>query len=233
MSAHKKTAIFGDSILKGIQLNPITNRFHVNNNIGYDIIEKKHSLEISNYSKFGCTVTKGYSLITQRINNNTLSCDTIIMNFGGNDCDYNWKAVSEAPDDIHLPTTPIDVFSDTYRMIISQLKEKGICPVVTTLPPLEPQRFFDWFCSGLDKAAVLKWLGSINAIYRAQENYSRVVEKIAHETNVPIIDIRGAFLQHARIESFICDDGAHPNTEGQKIITETLMEFADKQFTTA
>ena len=228
MSTPKKIAIFGDSILKGVQLDPINKRLHINNHIDYDMIGKIHSLEISNYSKLGCTVSKGYSLIEQRLNNKALVCDAIIMDFGGNDCDFDWKAISEKPDDIHLPNTPIDVFIDTYRMIIDQLNKKGIRPILTTLPPLEPQKFFDWFCNGLDKENILRWLGSINAIYRAQENYSRAVEKIALETNTMIIDIRGAFLQHKRVDALICDDGTHPNTEGQRIITGAFMEFADR-----
>ena len=228
MTIPKRIAVFGDSILKGIQIDPQNKRFHVNNHIDYEMIEKKHSLEISNYSKFGCTVTKGYSSILKRLSNNTLSCDAIIMDFGGNDCDYDWKAISEAPDENHLPKTPIDVFTDTYKKIIAQLNENGIRPILTTLPPLEPQKFFDFFCDGLNKEVVLKWLGSVNSIYRAQEHYSRAVEKIAAETNTPIIDIRGAFLAHKRIDMFICDDGTHPNTEGQKLISRALMEFTDQ-----
>jgi lysophospholipase L1-like esterase len=227
MNIPKRIALFGDSILKGIQTNPQNKRFHIDNHIDYDLIEKKHSLEILNYAKFGNTVTKGFSSISKRLSNNTLLCDAIIMDFGGNDCDYDWKAISEAPDEIHLPRTPIDVFINTYKMIIAKLNENGIRPILTTLPPLEPQKFFDWFCGGLNKEAVLDWLGSINTIYRTQENYSRAVEKIAAETNTPIIDIRGAFLRHKRADKFICDDGTHPNTEGQKLISGALMEFID------
>ena len=228
MTIPKRIAVFGDSILKGIQIDPQNKRFHVNNHIDYEMIEKKHSLEISNYSKFGCTVTKGYESIIKRLNNNTLSCDAIIMDFGGNDCDYDWKAISEAPNENHSPKIPIEVFTDTYKKIIAQLNENGIRPILTTLPPLEPQKFFDFFCDGLNKEVVLKWLGSVNSIYRAQETYSRAVEKIAAETNTHIIDIRGAFLAHKRIDMFICDDGTHPNTEGQKLISKALMEFTDK-----
>ena len=75
---------------------------------------------------------------------------------------------------------------------------------------------------------MLKWLGSVNAIYRVQEHYSRLVEKIAAETNTLIVDLRGAFLKHRRIEGFLCEDGTHPNTEGQKIITEAFLDFAEK-----
>ncbi|MCL2695729.1 MAG: hypothetical protein FWE69_05330 [Clostridiales bacterium] len=98
---------------------------------------------------------------------------------------------------------------------------------MTTLPPLDAQRFFDWFCNGLNRANVLKWLESVETIYRWQEHYSRTVEKIAAETNTLLVDVRGAFLEHGRLKRFLCKDGAHPNTEGQKIITGAFLEFID------
>jgi lysophospholipase L1-like esterase len=112
--------------------------------------------------------------------------------------------------------------------MIAILKEKGIVPVLTTLPPLDPQRFFDWFCKGLNAENVLKWLGNVGTIYRQQEKYSRTVEKIALETGAYLVDLRGAFLAHKRIDHLLCADGTHPNTEGQKVITAAFLDFAEK-----
>ena len=223
----KKVEIFGDSILRGVQVNPNNMRYHVNNNIDLELIGKKYELDINNRSKFGCTVTKGYSLLERYLRDDHL-CDTILMGYGGNDCDFDWKAISKNPDDEHLPNTPINIFIDTYNRIIELLNKKGILLILTNLTPLEPQRFFDWFCNGLDKENILKWLGTINTIYRFQEYYSSIIEKIAIKTNTRLIDLRGAFLKHRRIDSFLCEDGTHPSTQGQKIITEAFLCFAEK-----
>jgi len=51
--------IFGDSILKGIQINPKNMRYHVDNNIDVETIEKNHFWEIKNFSRLGCTITQG------------------------------------------------------------------------------------------------------------------------------------------------------------------------------
>jgi lysophospholipase L1-like esterase len=149
------------------------------------------------------------------------------MDFGGNDCDFDWKAVSERPDEEHLPNTPLDVFKDTYYKIITLLKKHGIRPIMTTLPPLDAQKFFHWFCSGLDKSNVLKWLGDMYIIYRWQESYSRAAEKIAADTNTLIVDLRGAFLESRSLQRLLCEDGTHPNTEGHGVITQTFLEFID------
>jgi len=220
--------VYGDSILRGVQLDETDKRYHINNNIDVGLLEEKFRLCISNFSKFGCTITKAFSLIEKRFKNNgeKEKCDAIILNLGGNDCDFDWKAVSENPEIEHLPNTPLDTFIETYRKIIEFLKEKGIKPIITTLPPLDAQKFFDWFCGGLEKKAdVLKWLGGVEAIYRWQENYSRTIEKLAEETGALLVDIRGAFLKYRKLEPLLCADGTHPNTEGQKVITQSFLDF--------
>jgi len=221
----KSVEIFGDSILKGIQINPNNMRYHVDNNIDIETIEKNNFLQIKNFSRLGCTITQGIALIEKRLKGDNSVCDAIIMDYGGNDSDFKWKEIAECPENEHLPNTPLDVFAETYHKIIRMLKEKGIRPILTTLPPLSAQKFFNWFCNGLNKENILKWLGSVEAIYRWQENYSRVVEKIADETNTLLVDLRGAFLKHRRIENLMCEDGTHPNTEGQKIITQAFLDF--------
>ncbi|PKM50182.1 MAG: SGNH/GDSL hydrolase family protein [Firmicutes bacterium HGW-Firmicutes-7] len=217
--------LFGDSILKGVQINPVNKRYHVDNHIDIEMLSKSYSMQIKNYSYMGCTVTKGKKLIEKRLETN-IECDAIIMDYGGNDCDYNWNAISENPKMTHLPNTPIELFKETYYSIINMLKGKGILPIMTTLPPLEPRRFFEWFCRDLNKANILEFLGNVNKIYDHQESYSRIIEEIAHETHVPLIDLRESFLKAGNIGELLCEDGTHPNTLGQKVITSSLNDFA-------
>lgn len=113
-----------------------------------------------------------------------------------------------------------------YREMIVRLRLHGITPVVTTLPPLEPERFFNWWCRDLDQEAVRRWLGCVCNIYAHQENYSRAVERLARETQTPLVDLRGAFLAHGHVERLLCEDGTHPNSAGQALIGQTFRDFA-------
>jgi lysophospholipase L1-like esterase len=220
----RNVGIFGDSILKGIQIDTDNKRYRVQNHIDFEKISRKHQLVLNNYSLFGCTVKKGGMMLDKKIGTGK-SYDIVVLEYGGNDCDFNWKEISDFPGADHTPNTPPNIFFDTYCRIINMLKNKCIIPILTNLPPLEPQKFFDWFCNGLNKSNILKWLGSVNAIYRVQESYSRMVERIASETKTQLIDLRGAFLEHRHIDSLLCEDGTHPNTAGQKIITETFLNL--------
>jgi len=219
--------LFGDSILKGIQVNPINKKYYINNEINVEKLSEKHLLQIKNFSSFGCTVTKGNTLLKKRLEKN-IECDAIVMDYGGNDCDYNWKAISENPEGNYSPNTPIELFTETYCEIIDTLKKKGILPILTTLPPLQAQNFFDWFCKDLNKKNILIWLGEIKNIYYHQEIYSKAIEKIAVEKQVPLIDLRGAFLKAGNTDRLLCEDGTHPNTAGQKIIASSFDDFADQ-----
>jgi lysophospholipase L1-like esterase len=218
--------IYGDSILKGIQINPVNKKYYVNNNIDLDMLSKKYSIQINNFSSFGCTVTKGLKVLKRGLDKNA-GYDAIVMDYGGNDCDYNWKMIAEYPELEHSPNTPIDLFKETYCDIIDTLKKKGILPILTTLPPLEPQRFFNWFCRDLNKENILKWLGDIKHIYYHQESYSKVIEDIAIEKQVPLVDLRGEFLMSGNAKDLLCEDGTHPNTSGQKIIESSFQKFAN------
>ncbi|HKM34145.1 MAG TPA: SGNH/GDSL hydrolase family protein, partial [Lachnospiraceae bacterium] len=217
---------YGDSILKGIQINPINKKYHINNNIDLEMLSEKYFMQIKNYSSFGCTVTKGRNLLKRMLEKN-ITCDAIVMDYGGNDCDYNWKAISDDPEGDHSPNTPIDLFMETYCDIIDTLKKKDIMPILTTLPPLEPQKFFDWFCRDFNKKNILMWLGEVKNIYYHQENYSKAIEKIALEKQVPLVDLRGEFLKLGNVNALLCEDGTHPNTLGQKVIASSFNNFAN------
>lgn len=216
--------IVGDSLLKGIQVNPDSKRYVIKNDIDFDSVGDELGWVIQNDSRFGCTIEKGTKIIEKMLNRGG-SCDIIIMDFGGNDCDYNWKAVSENPSGESRPNVPLPEFEAAYRKLVRRLKEAGIIPVLTTLQPLIPYKFFDWWCKGLDKKSILAHIGDVCNIYSHQENYSRRVEQVAYSEGVPLVDIRGAFLEHGHIEDLICEDGTHPNSKGQQLIRKAFLKM--------
>ncbi len=221
----KRILLLGDSILKGIQVTLGNRRYAVENHMDLDGIATRYDLTIENNSHFGCTVEKGRQLIFRALDKGTLR-DVVVMDFGGNDSDFDWSAIAEDPDGEHLPHTPLPRFVDLYGDVLMTLKSRGVTPVVTTLPPVMAERYLTWICrDGLSKERILRWLGSAETIYRYQENYSRAVEALARKTGTHLVDLRGAFLQNRRIDSLYCEDGIHPNTEGQLLISDTFERY--------
>ena len=54
------------------------------------------------------------------------------------------------------------------------------------------------------------------------------MERLAREENVPLVDLRGAFLDHWHLDTLLCEDGTHPNSAGQALIGRAFRDFAER-----
>ena len=168
MVQNRQVTLLGDSILKGIQVDLGDRRYRTHNEINVEALESEFQLSIHNDAHFGATVRKGSRLL-DRMLARKLPCDMMVMDFGGNDCDFRWKEIAEDPTGDHQPNVPLPEFVELYREMIRRVRSHGIRPILTNLPPLDSERFFNWWCGDLDKEAVMRWLGDVGNIYVWQE----------------------------------------------------------------
>ena len=73
----------------------------------------------------GCTVTKGLSIMRRDIETGVDS-EAALLEFGGNDCDYDWPAVAADPMADHQPKTPLALFTEQLREMIALTRQKGM-----------------------------------------------------------------------------------------------------------
>ncbi|MFC6332053.1 SGNH/GDSL hydrolase family protein [Paenibacillus septentrionalis] len=215
--------VFGDSIGKGILLKPESNRYStIKLDLHKLIGASQQQLSIQNYCMMGSTITKGLSILDRHMDK-VKQFQTVFLEFGGNDCDYNWQQISEQPHTEHECNTPIPLFLKQYSEMINKIRARQGNPIMLTLPPLVPDKYFDWLSRNLNKDNILTWLGGdVNAIYRWQELYNAKVTSLAAKLSVPLIDIRSAFLTHPRYQQLMCEDGIHPNEAGYTLIYRTI-----------
>lgn len=213
--------IFGDSVSKGIVFDAARKKYQALKDSFANLFCKKTSVPVTNYSKFGCTISKGQELI-HRHAEELCGYDCVVLEFGGNDCDFNWREVSETPDGLHLPKTPLDEFERRYMDIFEEIRAKGGTPVLLSLPPIESNRYFRWISQGLNADNILHWLGDVHRIYRYHELYNMAVCRLAIKEQVPLIDIRSAFLLDRNYSDLLCEDGIHPNQKGHALIYNTI-----------
>ena len=217
--------ILGDSIAKGVVFDAQRDRYVIAKETLGKQIAQVTECTVTNLSKFGCTVTDGLARFEKQ-KDALQDCKTVLMNFGGNDCDFLWQEISAAPDELHEPKTPIAVFKQTYLKLIERVRKCGFTPILLNLPPLDLTRYFAWISRELNADNILKWLGGTSEfIYRWHEQYNVAVHKIAQTANVKLIDIRSAFLQRRDYSRFLSDDGIHPNEEGYALIAEAVMQY--------
>jgi len=217
----KKISVYGDSILKGAVTG--TDSGHL-----FDIIEESSlviacrnlGIELNNQSVFGSIVSKTQRRLNKDLEKGNLS-DIAILESGGNDCDYDWTAVSSSPDETHFPRTSLEDFISKMGEMVKSLRDAKVTPVVMTMPPLVADRWFTHICNGQNKDAILKvCIGDENRPYLNHERYNAALVHFCIENNVQWIDMRKAMLDAPDYRSLMCLDGIHPNEEGYRYMAE-------------
>lgn len=216
----------GDSLTKGVVLNN-ENRYSILKGSFIDIISDKLNLCIKNYAKFGCTIGFGHNVI-DRHSSDISASDVTLLEFGGNDCDFDWKMIADNPTLEHTPKTILDSFKEQFLLLIERVRELGSKPMILSLPPIDSDAYFSFisrFMNDEQKANVVKWLGGdINIITRWHETYNRALFEISSSTNTPIIDITTPFENYdGDIMSLMCSDGIHPNAQGHELIADSIV----------
>ena len=218
--------IYGDSILKGVRLE---NGRYVLDRSWERRLAEAFPFSICNRSHFGCTIEKALPKLRRDSAQPGTADEHVLLEFGGNDCDYDWAAIAEDPTAQHHCKTPPEQFTADYREAIRLVRESGRTPVALTLPPIHSERYLSFLCrDGLSRSKIMQWLRDVEAIAGWQETYSDLVRQLAREEQADLIDLRRAFPRdRAQLESLLCLDGIHPSYAGQELIYRIFTERAE------
>lgn len=193
-------------------------------------------IQIHNYARFGCTIRKAIRWIRRDCEESGKPEDSVVLEFGGNDCDYDWARISQNPALRIQCKTPPEEFAALYREALALIRQSGRRPVAMTLPPIHSLRYLNFVCkNGLLKENLLRWLGDAGAIGRRQRLYSELALQVAREEQAEVIDLRAAFPQdETALAELLCEDGIHPNQKGQaRILNEIRTACCRNNYQTA
>lgn len=221
----KKILVLGDSLSKGVVLDEEKKKYTLLKDCFFNLLSQSINAEMINASRFGSTVLQGQKQLESKMEK--YNPDIVVIEFGGNDCDFYWDDIASDPMKDHIPHTPLDLFENSINQMLDYVESNGKKPVLTTLPPLYADSYFKWFTnSDREKGLnILKWLKDVWRIYWWQERYSNCLQYISRLRNITCIDVRQAFLKFREFSNFICSDGIHPNQAGHRLIFETVMGF--------
>jgi lysophospholipase L1-like esterase len=221
----KNVSIWGDSVMKGIIYDENRHKYkHLEQASTMDKMAEL-GMEVKNNAKFGLTAPKAKNLMLSALEKG-VDAEVAIIEFGGNDCDFNWAEVSQYPELEHKPNTTLDVFKNCIADMVQALRSYGITPVLMNLPPIYSEKYFAWISRGLNAQAILSWLGDKELIYRHHESYSLAIMDLSKKLSCDLIDVRVPFLMKRDYYNYLCEDGIHPNEKGHGIIKQTLFDFA-------
>ncbi|MCI5990793.1 MAG: SGNH/GDSL hydrolase family protein [Candidatus Cryptobacteroides sp.] len=226
---------FGDSVMKGIVTESEKScesgqmRYVISENSFTSICEKRLGARISNFGRFGNTVRRGLRDVRRHFMQ-VEGAQYALLEFGGNDSNHNWKAISENPDGDFTPDTEPAEFIEGYKELLETVRSGKCCPVILSLPPIDPVKFFRNISRDFTPVQVrnvLEWLGgTVNPISNWHEMYNLELYRLAASSNVPVIDITTCFLSRRNYSDYLCEDGMHPNEEGHKLISDAILSFS-------
>lgn len=224
MNNYADVCIYGDSLMKGtVPDGAAKYKFTVGEYL--DRILELFSLKVLNRAKFGAPVTKGEMLLRQDLNRNITGRFTL-LEYGGNDCNFDWVAVSAEPEAEHQPKTPLKVFLSTLESMADTVLKAGSQPVLMTLPPIDAEKYLNRICEDerCKRDRILQWLGDANMIYRYHEMYSGAIASLAARKNLTLVDVRSRFLDKHNYRELISNDGIHPSEKGYAILYAAFHE---------
>lgn len=213
---------FGDSILKGVSY--MNGKYSVDPGRFTALLEQRRNLRIVNRAQMGSTVSRLEKAMSRAKNElSDPKLDTVFLSYGGNDCDFDWQSVSEAPAETHVCHTPYDAFLREYTSGINTLKALGKRVFLLSLPPIDAEKYFRFITRGRNAENVLRWLqGDVSRLSRWHEMYNLAVFKIGKAVDAAVLDITSCFLAKPNLADLLCADGIHPNTEGHRLIADSI-----------
>ncbi len=222
-----RVVIYGDSLMKGTVIDP-SQRYRATINTHLHAFEEQFGLSIVNRARFGITSEQGLSLLEKDIASG-LSCDYALIEFGGNDCNFQWTEISASPSAEHAPFTPPARFHEALLKMIHAVQGANATPVLMTLPPLDSERYLDFVSRACSKSNILHWLGDTHMIYRFHELYSSIIEQAAAQTGAILANVRSRFLENRNFSHLIGLDGVHLAPEGYSLLAQEFRALLSRR----
>lgn len=140
--------------------------------------------------------------------------EAALIGFGGNDIDYDWRAVAADRTRSICRIPRRNVFARTCSANVWLARSRGWEPLLMTLPPIDAVRYYEWIGRDIEgKENILVWLGDVQQIYRSHAAYNRLVVELARQLGMPPGGPACIFSGEWRLSSVFMY-GRHPSKRG-------------------
>ena len=210
-----KIVVFGDSILKGVITIPDSGKlFDVTENDSLSLAQKKLGFELDNRSIYGNITSKGLVKL-QKFFDKGETADFCIIEFGSNDCDYDWGTL--------VQKVPMQEYLENLSQMVKLCRDNKVTPLMMGLIPYVCDDWFKTIIKGQDEAAILKFLGGTSErLGQNQLAYKKAQADFVQQNNVQFLDPWELFSGH---QELMCYDGIHPNEKGYSILADAWINF--------
>jgi len=218
-----KIVCFGDSITRGVSFVKGRLRILKDNYPAFlqGFLDNNSNIEVVNKGVFNDNST----LLLNRVEKDVISehPDLVIICVGGNDCNFHWDEVAKNPEADHVPIVPIQTYLQNMKGIVEKIKASGIKPLLLTLPPLDPVRYYRAIAGQYGKS-ISHWISYVGGIEHWHGLYNRSLSLLIEQLEVLSIDVRTAIKKAGDLKDLISDDGIHLTREGYFVMGKKIYE---------
>ncbi len=213
---------FGDSVTRGITR--VKGRLRIIKDNYPDLLRERlapREVEVVNQGVFNDDSEQ----LKRRLAADVLSLnpDYVIIQIGGNDCNFHWQEIADRPNQVHAPIVPLGDYADNVRKIVADIATAGSTPILSTLLPLDPARYYQ-FLTTIYGTAISHWIAVCGGIEHWHGMYNRILKQLADSLHCALIDVRRAFKQAGELSALLSDDGIHPTAEGYRVFSDAVHE---------
>ena len=222
-----KLVVFGDSILKGVITIPNSDKlFDVTENDSLSLAQKELGFELDNRSIYGNITSKGLIKL-QKFFEKGGEADFCIIEFGSNDCDYDWnifKPGAELPPVSEIKQkVPLAEYLENLKQMVELCRANRVTSLMMGLIPYVCDDWYQTIIKGQNEAAILDFLGgSSETLGKSQLIYKNAQADFVQKNNVQFLDPWTIFEGHKEL---MCYDGIHPNEKGYELLSKAWIKF--------
>lgn len=218
-----KIVCFGDSLTRGVSY--VKGRVRILKENYPSFLEKQlktdqmDDMVIINKGVFN----DNSKLLVDRLDKDVISehPNFVLIGVGGNDCNFKWEEVAAFPDDTHEAIVPLSEYIENIKRIVMRVKESNITPILLTLPPLDPVRYYQYIAS-VYGSKISHWISRCGGIDHWHNMYNKQLKILVDQLDVITIDVRSALCKSGEIDELVSDDGIHLNSTGYREMSNAI-----------
>jgi len=149
--------------------------------------------------------------------------EVVVIEGGGNDCNFRWADVAAEPTADHAPIVSERTFAANLAALVERARSIGAKSILTTLPPLDSARYYAYLRQ-IYSDAIAPFICRVGGIYYWHERYSRIVGDVGRASGAAVARVRELFLSTGDFFCLISHDGIHPSEAGYRIVAQAVYQ---------
>ena len=218
---------FGDSVTRGVT--HVRGRLRIVKEnyptlLQSALTEMRVNMEIQMNIVNKGVINDNSDLLLARLDKDVLSerPNYVVIEIGGNDCNFRWDEVAKHPHRTHDSIVPIERYLRNIEQMVKQIQNIGSTPVILDILPLDPARYYQHI-SSIHGASIGHWIGLCGGIGHWHGLYNYELRNLLKKLQVKRIDVRSAFKRAGNLSELLSDDGVHPSPAGYRVLANSVL----------